>query len=214
MNRESRPLRLPTRGGSARRGVTLPDLLASLAVLAVVTALGVPALSGVFSQSMLREAARDVANVFNRARLRALDTGRDVGVKWLSSGGDVTFTLYEDRNGNGVLTADIRSGIDRPIGAPFSVRGRFPRATASFLTDFPGGDPAGGSPGSVGDLSDPIRFGRSDICSFSPMGHASPGSVWLSDGQGRQTVVRVSPMTAQIQIHDWCAPRRTWIKAY
>ena len=66
----------------------------------------------------------------------------------------------------------------------------------------------------VGDLSDPIRFGRSNIASFSPFGDCSPGSVWLGDDRSRQALVRLTPGSATIGIYEWVAARQSWIRVW
>ena len=147
--------------------------------------------------------------VFRLAQNRAILSGRHFGVKWFSKDGDVVLTVYEDANGNGVLTADIKAGIDRLVAGPYWMRGKHPHITFSFLKNFKGLDPSG-SP--IGNLADPIRFGRSDICSFAPDGGASPGSVYLSNGVDRQAVVRVSPASGKIQVFDWLPGKRKWVR--
>jgi len=39
-------------------------------------------------------------------------------VKWVSGNGDIVLTMFEDGNGNGVLSADIREGKDRLVAGP------------------------------------------------------------------------------------------------
>jgi hypothetical protein len=52
------------------------------------------------------------------------------------------------------------------------------------------------------DDSDPIRFGRSDMVSFSPLGTATPGTFYLAGG-GMQAAVRVTGGTARVRILLW-----------
>jgi type II secretory pathway pseudopilin PulG len=193
------------------RGASLPELLTVLAILGAMAATALPSLLDVLAQSSLSSACNDVMAVFTQARARATFHGCDVGVKWVSSGGDIVLSIYEDRNGNGVTAADIKKGIDKLVGGPYWFRGRYPGITFSFLPGFEGLDPSGDP---IGDLSDAIRFGRSDIATFSPTGNASPGSVYLSNGKHRQAVVRVSPATARIQIFDWMGKKQKWVKRW
>ena len=54
-----------------------------------------------------------------------------------------------------------------------------------------------------GTLSgDPIRFGRSDILSFSPLGTATPGTFYLV-GDGAQAAVRVTGGSARVRLMVW-----------
>ena len=192
-----------------RRGFSLLESLVALSLLGVVTAMALPALSNLYRKSAIDAATTDVALVFTIARDRAIQSGRNTGVKWFSKDGDVVLTVYEDRNGNGVLTEDIKKGVDRIYAGPYFMRGKYPQITFSFLPNFKGLDPSGNP---IGNLADPIRFGRSDICSFAPDCGASPGSVYLSNGSDRQSVVRVSPASGRIQVFDWQAKKKKWIR--
>jgi prepilin-type N-terminal cleavage/methylation domain-containing protein len=191
------------------RGITLLELIVALALIGLLAAASLPALSNLVRKTVMDAATTDVALVFTLARDHAIRSGRMTGVKWFSKGGDVVLTVYEDENGNGVLTADIKAGIDRLVAGPFWMRGKYPHVTFSFLPNFKGLDPSGNP---IGDLNDPIRFGRSDICSFAPDANASPGSVYLADGVERQSVVRVSPANGRIQVFDWQPGKKKWVR--
>ena len=193
------------------RGTSLPELLVVLLILGLVFALSLPALSDLLAEEGLAAAAREVSGILNMARARAVFQGVDVGVKWISSGGDLVLSVYQDGNGNGVTTADIRKGVDRLVGGPYWLRGKYPGISFSFVPGFDGLDP-GGAP--IGNVADPLRFGRSDICSFSPIGKASPGTVYLSNRKRRQAAVRVTPANAKIQSFTWHGKSLKWIKRW
>jgi len=193
------------------RGTSLPELVVVLLILGLVFTLSVPALSDLLAEEGLQTAAREVSAILTTARARAVFQGADVGVKWISSGGDLVLSVYQDGNGNGVTTADIKKGVDRLVAGPYWLRGKYPGISFSFVPSFDGLDP-GGAP--IGDLADPLRFGRSDICSFSPLGKASPGSVYLSNSKRRQAAVRVTPANAKIQIFTWHGKSLKWIKRW
>lgn len=193
------------------RGTSLTELLVVLLILGLVLALSLPALSDLLAEEGLATAAREVSGILNMARARAVFQGVDVGVKWISSGGDLVLSVYQDGNGNGVTTADIRKGVDRLVGGPYWLRGKYPGISFSFVPGFDGLDP-GGAP--IGNVADPLRFGRSDICSFSPIGKASPGTVYLSNRKRRQAAVRVTPANAKIQSFTWHGKSLKWIKRW
>lgn len=193
------------------RGTSLPELLVVLLILGLVFALSVPALSDLLAEEGLQAAAREVSAILTTARARAVFQGAEVGVKWISSGGDLVLSVYQDGNGNGVTTADIKKGVDRLVAGPYWFRSKYPGISFSFVPGFDDLDP-GGAP--IGPLTDPLRFGRSDICSFSPLGKASPGSVYLSNRKRRQAAVRVTPANAKIQIFTWHGKSLKWIKRW
>lgn len=193
----------------AVRGITLTELLAALAVLGVLFLVGGKCLASVVGPNGLWAACRDTATLMTKARAHAAFTGHTVGLKMVEAGGDVTVWMYEDLNGNGVLTEDIRSGEDRLVAGPISLRAGHPGVSFSFVPRFVGTDPAGNP---IGNLSDPVRFGRGDICSFSPLGDASPGTIYLSDAKSRQAAVRVTPMTAGISVFEVLPGTTTWAR--
>lgn len=194
---------------ASSRGASLLELAAVLSILGLVASLSVPALSEILSEEALASATREVATIFISARGRAVFQNAEVGVKWIATAGDLVMTVYQDGNGNGVTTADIKKGIDRLVAGPHWLGNRFPGIRFSFVPGIEGGaDPSGTK---IGDVTDPIRFGKSDICSFSPIGNASPGTVYLSDRRNRQAAVRVTPTTARIQVWTWHGKKKKWI---
>ena len=193
------------------RGVTLPDLLTTLAILSIVAGLSSSAVHAFAGMTSLRAAAQEVASVFSQARGRAIHRNAYSGVKWIARDGDLSLEIHDDGDGDGVRNDDIENGVDPLVLGPVTVRNRWPKVTVGFIPGFVARDPKGNP---VGDLSDPIRFGRSDIASFSPFGDCSPGSVWLGDGLDRQALVRLTPGSATIAIYEWVAARRSWIRTW
>ena len=196
---------------SSLRGTSLLEISAVVALLGILFALGLPAMTEILAQEGLTWAAREVSGILTAARARAVFQGTDVGVKWLSQGGDLVLSVYQDGNGDGVTTADIKKGVDRLVAGPYFMRGKYPGITFSFVPGFDGLDP-GGAP--IGNLADPIRFGASNICTFSPLGKASPGTVYLSNEKSRQAAVRVTPSNGKIQIYVWRGKTLKWDKGY
>jgi len=196
---------------SSLRGTSLLETTAVVALLGILFALGIPAMTEILAEEGLSTAAREVSAILTGAQARAVFQGADVGVKWISQGGDLVLSVYQDGNGNGVTTADIRKGVDRLVAGPYWLRGKYPGITFSFVPGFNDVDPGGAA---IGNLADPIRFGASDICSFSPLGKASPGSVYLSNKKRRQAAVRVTPLNAKIQIFTWHGKTQKWIKRW
>jgi hypothetical protein len=196
-------------GLSRRRGLSTVELVT---VVAVAAALLSATASGAFQlQSALavRSAAAELAAAFFRARACALARGVAVGIKFRKDGGRYEWALYRDGNGNGILSTEIASGVDRSLGLAIPWQRNDVRP--GILKDVAVPDPT--SPGRRLDrLDDPIRFNNSDICSFSPVGESTPGSVYLWDGRDRMAVVRIFGRTAKIRTLYYFRGEKSWRK--
>jgi hypothetical protein len=167
-----------------------------LLILVSVTAIAAPTAFELQSALAIRSAAGEVSAALFRARAEAIRRCRNVGLKFRKNGNRYEWTLYVDGNGNGIHTAEITNGLDKPLGLslPWSRGDVLPAIMAGTRVPDPG------SPGKVlAGVSDPIRFNSSDICSFSPVGESTPGSIYLWDGRDRMAVVRVFGRTAKIR---------------
>ncbi len=181
-------------------------LLLTFAVAAAVLGAVAPAVFQLEQSVSIRSAAGEVGSAMLRARSVAITRGRYVGLKFRQSGDRYEWTIYADGNRNGVRTADIARGVDRPIaGFAWSRNDVMP----GILRGVPVPDP--GDPLAVLDrLDDPIRFNGSDICSFSPIGESTPGSVYLWDGRDRMAVVRVYGRSAKLRTLYHRRGERSW----
>ncbi len=204
---------VPARVRASGPGLSFPRGFTSLElviVLALCAALVTATAAGAFqlqASLAIRSAAAELAAAFFRARSYALTRGVAVALKFRTDGGRYEWALYRDGNGNGVRTSEIASGVDRSLGLSIPwLRGD---VRPGILQDSPVPDPA--SPGSKLDrLDDPIRFNNSDLCSFSPVGESTPGSVYLWDGRDRMAVVRVFGRTAKIHTLYFVRGEKSW----
>ena len=187
--------------------------LLEVGVVIVVAALALGAAAVPFhhwsSQVRLRSAASELVSVLRRARTAALAQGCKVGVKFRHDRGErVRFTLYRDNDGDGVLTRDIERGIDTPLGLESMLRHVGGDVRLGFPVDVDPTDP--GSPGRrLGRLDDPIRFNRSDIATFNPLGQATPGSLYVTDGR-HLLAVRVYGGSGRVRLLRWERESETW----
>lgn len=138
-------------------------------------------------------AARYVASRLQQARTRAVMRGRDTAVR-VSSGSVFTITTYEDGNGNGVLSADITSGTDLPVGVAERLPERFPGVDFGAKPALPGAE------GGVAPGTDPIRTGTADGVTFTADGTASAGSLYVLGRGGTQFVVRIYGETGRTRL--------------
>ena len=87
--------------------------------------------------------------------------------------------------------------MDRLVAGPFPLTGGAPGVRVGFNPGTPAPPPGRGML-----EGDPIRFGRSDILSFSPLGTATPGTFYLA-GDGAQAAVRVTGGSARVRLMIW-----------
>lgn len=196
----------------AGHGFTLIELLIATSVLALLTTLAVPPLRRQISQHRVRLAAAEVASALWTARSSAVRHGVSVAVRFETDDSHVdavasVFSLYADGDGDGVRTADLNTGTDPRIRRP----ARLLHVGADVRFGFPEGlEPRGFTgTGRLDRLDDPVRFGSSDLASFSPVGTASPGSVFVTDGY-HLFAVRVYNRTGKVRILRYVRDREEW----
>jgi len=185
-------------------------MLVVLALLGILATAGVPRFLEWSRHLKLDLAAGELVGVLRLARSYAVRHSTKVGVKFRPGDGSrVTYTLYRDGDGDGVLTADIEAGVDPAVGLSreLSHFGSFARF------GFPPG-PAPRDPGNpsrrLDRLDDPIRFNRSDIASFNHLGGSTPGSLYLTDGRYLLSVVRVFGRTGKVKVMRYNPEEEEW----
>jgi len=194
----------------AERGYQLIELLIAMAISSLVLALGVPPLLSLAAGLRVELAAAEVASTFHVARGFAIRHSANVGLKFeVAADGTVTWALYRDGDGDGVLTADIRAGDDPQVLPPSRL--------SHFGRQIRFGFPPGRAPRDPGnprrrltDLDDPIRFNNSNIASFSALGTATPGTVYLTDGMRHLSAARVTGRTGRIDRISYDVATELW----
>lgn len=196
--------------GRGRRGFTLIELLVVLAVLSIVLTMGVPTLLDTFAQLRVNMAASEAATQMRLARITAVRSRAYVAIRFEErDDGTVDTVVYGDGDGDGVRSRDIERGVDPRLRQPVPLR----RIGASVRLGFPPGKPPR-DPGSprrrLGRLDDPIRFNRSNMVSFSPIGASTPGSLYFTDGKSRLAAVRVYGRTGKVEVLEYDVETEEW----
>lgn len=184
-------------------GSSFVELLVGLALIAVIVSVAVPAAAYAVDSSRARDAAGFVAARLRMARQHALFRASAAGLVFDVSGSAWHVRVCEDGNGNGLRRADISSGVDPCPDGPYDVSQMFRGVTLAVDAGLRGPD---GEPGSA----DPVRFGASDMASFSPAGSATAGSVYLRSSRGQQYAVRVANVTGRIRVLRYDTGTRAW----
>jgi len=178
-----------------QNGMSLVEMLVILGILIIGFAVAGPAIRAYTIESSILGAARIFHGEFLRARSIAIRSCAQTAIRFERDGDEAWYSTYMDRDGDGVLSDDIEDGTDERIAGPLPLTGRAPGVTVAVVP---------GTPCIPPDRctldEDPIRFGRSDMLSFSPLGTASPGTFYLTGQSGLLAAVRVTPGTARVRI--------------
>lgn len=180
------------------RGHTLLEALLVLGLLGALTLVGIPALRAATTQARIVGVADRFQSDFLLARSIAVRAGRQTAIRFEVQDGLWHVSTYSDGNGNGVRSEDILSGRDQRIAGPRRLDSGAPEVRIGINPGVPEPPPGRGILGT----SDPIRFGRSNMVSFSPLGTATPGTFYLATA-GVQAAVRVAPASARVRLLFW-----------
>ena len=119
-------------------------------------------------EAAVQVAAREFVVLFRALRHRAVAEARAYGVLFARDDAGWLYSIVRDGDGDGIRKRDLLRGVDERVAGPWRVSLRWP--SVELLV--PIGEKPRGPPPSRSDLSnrDPVRFGRSDIVSFTPKG--------------------------------------------
>ena len=106
------------------------------------------------------------------------------------------FEAYLDGDGDGVLQRDVDRGIDTGIESVARLADYFGNVTLRIAARVPAPDGVG----SLAAGADPIRIGGTDFVSFSPLGTATSGTIYLAGRSGLQLCVRILGTTGRVRV--------------
>jgi type II secretory pathway pseudopilin PulG len=180
------------------RGFSLVEALVAVFIVLAMAAVAFPVFRARFADAHLVGAGQQFKSQFRFACSEAVRSGVYTAIRFeRRDDGTVWYAVYADGDEDGVLTQDIVSGRDRLVSGPYPLSGGAPGVRVGINPGVPAPPP------DHGELSgDPVRFGRSDILSFSPLGTATPGTFYLA-GDVAQAAVRVSGGSARVRLMVW-----------
>ncbi len=205
--------RAPSRHGIRCRrlvfGYSLLEIMVVLVLIVFTTTIAIPSVLAWTRSLRMRLAAAEVVGAMQSARLYAVRHQANVALKFRTDArGGVSWTLYRDEDGDGVRNDDIDAGRDPQLGSTRDLThfGRLVRL------GFPPGivprDPGSGK--RMDRLDDPVRFNRSDLASWSELGTATPGSIYITDGDRALWAVRVNQVIGRMRVLIYDATTETW----
>lgn len=170
-------------------GTSLVELSIAMGIVSLCAAMSAPVLAGAADAGHAREAAQYLASECRSARMQALTQGRTSSLVFDQQGGQWLVRRCVDGNGNGMRRAEITSGRDSCEDA-VDLSSLFVGVHLDVPTGLP--DPDGGAA-----TTSAVRFGTSDIASFTPAGTATAGTVYLRSQAGAQYAIRVAGVTGR-----------------
>ena len=181
------------------------ELAVVMGLLATATATAIPELLAGLDEARVAGAARYMSSRLAESRLDAIQQSRHVAFRVAQTNTGYTFTVYADGNSNGVLTRDIQSGVDRPTLGPGRLSDNFRNVEFGTLPGLPAIESGDIAPG-----SDPIKLGAGNSVSFSALGAATSGTLYLTGRSRTQYAIRVFGVTGKIRVYRFSWRTAKW----
>jgi hypothetical protein len=188
----------------AARGYCLIELVFVSSLSVVLAAIAIPQFLVSLADHRAAGAARYVATHCARARMEAIQSGRDVAVRFTEDEEGVAYAIYADGNGDGVRTRDIQRGIDRQLLRPERLTATFPGVAFAVPAGLPAVDTGSPTDG------DPLKLGSGNLLSYSALGTSSSGSIYIRGRNGTQYVIRVYGETGKTRLLKFNSASRHW----
>lgn len=177
------------------RGRSLIETIVAAGVMSVVSVFGFRQVRAYAADAHLLGAGNAFKGEFRRAYSMATRGNVYMAIRFEDKAAIPRYSIYRDGNLNGVRKEDIVRGVDIRVAGPFFLDAQATGVRVGINPGTPAIPPDRG----MLDPKDPIKFGSSDMLSFSPFGTATPGTFYLAS-ESSQAAVRVTPGTARVRL--------------
>jgi hypothetical protein len=189
-----------------RRGYSLIETVVTASLCTVIGGMALPLIGHTLDRERTIIGAQFIAGQLQRARLESLRRARSAAVRLELVGERTRLQVFVDGDGDGVLQADVDSGIDPPLTPTEFLDDR--SRDVSLRINQPVTDAGGAGELLPGD--DALRIGNTALLSFSPLGGATAGTLYVAARRGPQMAVRVFGGTGRVRILTFDAQARQW----
>ncbi|MBP7148451.1 MAG: hypothetical protein KBD01_12980 [Acidobacteria bacterium] len=190
-----------------QEGRTLAELVVALACSALLLGSAAAALAPAGRGRAVDAATRGLATHLRALALEAVTDGRARAIVFPTDA-DEPFAEARDGDGDGLSRRDVQDGIDVRL-ARYALARDFPDVEIG-IPAWPGlrDLPPGGGPLDAGEPA--VRFGRARMAVLTPEGHATPGSLFVTDGETALCALVINGATARVQAWCWDRGAARW----
>ena len=167
-----------------------------MALVAVLSAIAIPQVLVTLDSARTVGAARYIASRLMLARARAVQRSASVAIRFDRDSRGFRFAAYQDGNHNGVRLRDIELQVDREIEQDVRLSELFPGVDFGLRID--------------GQAADPIQLGGTSLLTFTAVGTATSGSLYVRGRNGLQYAVRVLGATGRTRLQRYDEQQRDW----
>jgi type II secretory pathway pseudopilin PulG len=190
-------------------GWTLPESLAIVAVVGLALAVTLPAVHAVRDAARAEAGARLVATTLQALRWKSVAGNRGHGLLFARDAVGWKWWEVADGNDNGLSISEIEDGTDLTASGPRRLEDHVAHVTFGFppTGPFPRIPPAKGK---IANLDDPIQIGNTNLLALNPLGTATGGTLYVTDGRARLYAVVVFGPTGRIRVWRLDPWTRQW----
>jgi len=191
------------------RGLSLVELLVALVLIGILTSVLLPTGAEMVADARAAAGAREMAATLQALRWKAVSANRSYGLFFSLDQRGWHWLVVRDGNGNGLRTAEVRDGTDPTVSGPHRMEDRVDGLYLGFplVQSLPAIPPRSGS---ISNLSDPVKFGNSNLISFSPWGTASSGTLYLTDRRHALRAVVLFGPTVRVRVWRFDTREARW----
>lgn len=201
---QPRALSDPRRWRPSIAGYTSLELVFVAGFSMVLAGMATPLWLGAVDRARAAGAARYVVGRLQHARMEAVRRSAHTGLRFTQEDDGYRSALYVDGNGNGLRSTDIARGMDARLAPDERLEDRFAGVQFGILEGVTDIDSSAVLSG------DPIQLGRTNILSFSPLGSATAGTLYII-GRGRQQLaVRLLGATGRARVLKYHFETKQW----
>jgi Tfp pilus assembly protein FimT len=164
--------------------------------VAILSAVAVPQSVTAIDRIRAGAGARYLASRMALARAQAVMRSTHVALRFEEASSGISFRTFADGNGNGVRTIDIAADVDTPVDTSVLLSDLFPGVAIAVS-------------GSAG--TDAVRLGTTNLLSFTPLGTATAGSIYVRGRDGSQFAIRILGTTGRTRLQQYIERTTAWV---